>query len=158
MRTAARLRSRRARCSSSRNGTREYTGTSSYTPSPKMKPRSSTGTRASSIGMNFPFRKTIPAAPLLEPEPQCIPRAAEKPRGRHRLQRDHRVLAERLALQRHAQVADARALGYRRDQRRQREQIGLHFLGLALGHADQQVAAEARLERRFRALPDLDLL
>ena len=49
-------------------------------------------------------------SPLLEPEPQCIPGPAEESRGRHRLQRDERILADRLAVERHAQRADALAL------------------------------------------------
>src|SRR3970282_2418331 len=102
MRTAARLRSSRARCSSMRNGAREYTGISSYTPSPKMKPRSSTGTVACSSGRNLPFRKTM-LGPLLEPEPQCIPGTAEDSRLGDAFQRHHRIFAERAAAERHAQ-------------------------------------------------------
>src|SRR3954465_1771040 len=122
MAVSARLRSRRARCSSSRKGTREYTGTTSYTPSPKMKPRSRTETFASSMARNFPFRKTMQTSAAredrsLHPEPQCIPGAAEDARLGHRLEGEQRVLAQRLSVERHAQRADALPLRDGRDQR-----------------------------------------
>ena len=55
-RMPSRLCCKRRRCSARRNALREYTGITSYTPSPKMKPRSSTEILASSIGMYSPFR------------------------------------------------------------------------------------------------------
>src|SRR6185503_8790807 len=112
-----------------RKGTREYTGISSYTPSPKMKPRSSTGTRASSTGMNLPFRKTM-LAPLLEPEAQCIPGPHQNACGGNLFERDHGVFAERLAVERHAQVADPGACRDRRDERRQSKQFRLQPVAL----------------------------
>src|SRR5262245_37959272 len=157
MRVCARLRSSRARCSSRRKATREYTGTSSYTPSPKMKPRSSTGTRASSMGRNFPFRKTM-LAPLLEPQPQCIPRAAEDTGDLDRLQGHQRVFADELAVVRHAQRTDPLALRHGSEQRLLRQELGLQLLGLALGHRDDDVVVESGFHLAGRALPYLDRL
>ena len=56
MRNLDRLRLRRAMCSSKRNSLRLNTGTTSYTPSPKMNPRSSTETLASRSEPYSPFR------------------------------------------------------------------------------------------------------
>src|SRR5258706_7329425 len=124
-------------------------------PSPKMKPRSSTVIRASSTGMNFPFRKTTSTS-LLEPEPECIPGPAENACRGHRFERDHGILADRLAVERDTQVADERALGDRRNERRQRQQFRLEPLALPLGHGHHQVTAKTGLQRGPRALPDLD--
>src|SRR5258706_16410648 len=126
-------------------------------PSPKMKPRSSTGIRASSTGMNFPFRKTTSTS-LLEPEPECIPGPAENACRGHRFERDHGILADRLAVERDTQVADARALGDRRNQRRHRQQLGLEPLALPLGPRPQEATAKTGLQLRSHALPDLDFL
>src|SRR5204863_9581552 len=95
-----------------------------------MNPRSSTETFASSIGRILPFRKTM-CASLLEPQPECIPGPPENPRDSHRLERDDGVLADRPAIVRDAQRADALALGDRRDERLLRQQLGLQLARLA---------------------------
>src|SRR5256885_16896153 len=98
------------------------------------------------------------ASALLEPEPQCIPRAADETRRGHRVERDERVLADLLALERDAQRADALTLRDRRDERLLREQFGFELVGLALRHGEHEVAREAGLHVARRALPDLERL
>src|SRR5581483_11249738 len=117
-----------------------------------MKPRSRTGTLASSSGRNVPFRKTMLAS-LLEPEPQCIPGPAKEARRRHRLEREQRKLLERLALEAHAQGADALALRDRRDEGLLREQLRLELLALAFRHRHHHVGLEPGLHALRRALP-----
>src|SRR5207244_10014711 len=107
-----------------------------------MKPRSSTGTFASSSGRNWPFRKTM-CASLLEPQPQCIPRTSDQARLADGLEGDERMLAVRLAVERHAQRADALALRERRHQRLLRDELGLELVGLALRHGDQEITLDA---------------
>src|SRR5215213_11721544 len=135
-------------------------------PSPKMKPRASTETFASSIATSLPLRKTLLiAAPLdssgtwlLQPQSECIPGASENTRFRHRLQSEQGILADRLAVERDAQHADALVLRERRDQGLLRHQLGFDLVRLALGHGHQQVALHADLHRLGRAFPDLERL
>src|SRR5258708_35317126 len=94
----------------------------------------------------------------LEPEPQCIPGAAPDARLGNRFERDQRVLAERLAIERHPQRGDALPLGDRRDQRLLGGEPGLELAGLALGYGDQQIAPEAPPYRARRSFPGLDPL
>src|SRR5881409_3620501 len=120
-----------------------------------MNPRSSTETFASSMGRILPFRKTM-CASLLEPQPECIPGPPENPGDSHRLEGDDGVFADRPAIVRDAQRADALAPCHRRDERLLRQQLGLQLARLAFRHGDHQVALEACLDRAFRPLPDLE--
>src|SRR5215831_10089114 len=76
-----------------------------------MKPRSSTGIFACSIGMNSPLRWIMLclriSGRLLEPQGKPVPRPLEEARGRDALERGHRVFPERLAPQRGGQRRDA---------------------------------------------------
>src|SRR2546426_277837 len=120
-----------------------------------MNPRSSTETFASSIGRILPFRKTM-CASLLEPQPECIPGSPENPGDSHRLESDDGVFADRPAIVRDAQRADALAPCHRRDERLLRQHFALQLARLASRHGDHQVALEACLDRVFRPLPDLE--
>src|SRR5262245_29128982 len=93
---------------------------------------------------------------LLDPQPECIPGAADEARRADRLERDERKLGERLAFERDAQRPDALVLRYRRDQRLLRHGVGLELAGLACGHRDVHIGARARPERARRALPYIE--
>src|SRR3954470_7651513 len=129
-----------------------------------MKPRSRTGTFASSGGRNSPFRKTMLMLVswcqlrLLEPQPECIPRPAEDAGHRHGLQGHDRVFGERLAVESHTQCAHALALRHRRKQRLLGEQIRLQLVGLTPRHGHEESAREAGLHRSLRAVVGLELL
>src|SRR3954471_18174702 len=122
-----------------------------------MKPRSRTGTLASSSGRRLPFRKTM-RAPLLDPQAQCIPRASEDAGHAHWLEGHDRILAEGLAVVRDAQRTHALALSNGRKERLLREQLSLQLVGLALGHGHDHVGQESGLHLAARAFPDLDRL
>src|SRR5258708_26018401 len=117
-----------------------------------MNPRSSTETFASSIGRILPFRKTM-CASLLEPQPECIPATPENPGDSHWLQSNDGVFADRPAVVRDAQRADALALCDRRDERLLRQQFGFQLVRLAFPHCDHQVARDTCLDRVCRPLP-----
>src|SRR2546428_4944738 len=109
-----------------------------------MNPRSSTEPFASSIGRILPFRKTM-CASLLEPQPECIPGPPENPGDSHRLESDDGVFADRPAIVRDAQRADALAPCHRRDERLLPQQPGPQPARLAFRHGDHQVALKPAL-------------
>src|SRR5512134_304910 len=120
-----------------------------------MKPRSSTGTRASSMGRNLPFRKTMQTS-LLEQQAECIPGAAEEARHGDLFQRYHGILAERLAFQLHPQHPYTLPARDRRDHRRMREQLRAEPARLAFGYRYHQALGEAGPDALGDALPDGD--
>src|SRR5260364_365914 len=108
----ARLRAKRAKCCSKRKGRRclpssaAYTGITSYTPSPRMKPRSNTEMRALESGSHSPFRYTMDVsitrsvffALLLKHEPYRIQQPAKQPGLRNIFQDNDRKTGDLLAI------------------------------------------------------------
>src|SRR5882762_5066360 len=95
--------------------------------------------------------------PSLEPQPNRIPGSGEKSRDRDALQRDHRILRERLAVVRHAQRRNALARFQRGDERLLADELRLQRAGGAFGHRYVQVSSGARLQLALAAFPHLEL-
>src|SRR5512143_2698117 len=156
----SRLCCSRFRCSARRKARREYTGITSYTPSPKMKPRSSTGTWACSSGMNCPLRYTVmvrfPGASILVKQHADAVHAAREHVGqRHRFHGHQRQFQIGLAGEGEFQRTDALACAERCKQGTLRFDGGLQLVAHALRDGDGEAIAKADVDAPLRAFPQL---